>query len=77
LDPRKYAKKEMNIHASSALSYLGGESSVGGIDYEEWNKMLAKKFHTWFKQYSKFSVRWLGFDPMEEEGGGSEEAKQS
>ena len=65
LDLRKYAKKELST--SSAFSYLGGEGSVGGVEYEEWNKMLTKKFHTWFKQYAKFSKKWLGFNPMEDE----------
>lgn len=77
LEPRKFAKKEMSSHSSSALAYLGGEANPPGIEYEEWNKLLAKKFHTWFKQYAKFCTRWLDFNPMEEEAGQSDQQVES
>jgi hypothetical protein len=68
LEPRRFAKKELSSHAqSTALAYLGGGGSShdnGSLDYDEWNKLLAKKFFYWFKHYAKFSARFLGFNPL-------------
>ena len=33
------------------------------LDYETWNELLAKKFNGMYKNYRKFSVRFLNFDP--------------
>ena len=32
-------------------------------DYDSWNVLLAKKFNGMYKNYRKFSVRFLNFDP--------------
>ena len=46
------------------------------LDYDDWCMQLAKKFNSMFKAYRKFSVRYLGVDPSEKEGGGAiEETK--
>ena len=37
-----------------------------GLDYEQCCLALAKKFNGYFKNYRKFSVRFLGEDPREE-----------
>ncbi len=37
------------------------------LDYDTWNMMLAKKFSMLFKNYRKFSIKYLGKDPVEQE----------
>ncbi len=32
-------------------------------EYDTWNVLLAKKFNSMYKNYRKFSVRFLNFDP--------------
>ena len=32
-------------------------------EYDTWNVLLAKKFNGMYKNYRKFSVRFLNFDP--------------
>lgn len=34
------------------------------LDYDTWNMMLAKRFSMWFKNYRKFSMKYLGKDPV-------------
>eukprot|EP00347_Sterkiella_histriomuscorum_P006888 403351054 len=34
------------------------------LDYDSWNMMLAKKFSSMHKNYRKFSIRYLGKDPL-------------
>jgi hypothetical protein len=46
-------------------------------EYEQWCMQIAKKFSGMYKAYRKFSVRYLGIDPSEKEGGGViEETKE-
>ncbi len=44
-----------SVSAGGALAYLGGASDVqSSIEYEEWNRMLAKRFNAHFKNFRKF-----------------------
>lgn len=46
------------------MTYLGGGTDQSGaLEYDQWNIMLAKRFHVMFKTYRKFSIRFLGIDP--------------
>jgi len=47
------------------------------LEYDQWCMQLAKKFNGMYKAYRKFSVRYLGVDPSEKEGGDAmEETKE-
>jgi hypothetical protein len=35
------------------------------LHYDSWNSLLAKRFAGMFKNYRKFSIRYLGKDPMQ------------
>ena len=59
---KKSLKKESGF--GSSMSYLGGTDQSGAsLEYDQWNMMLAKRFHVMFKTYRKFSIRFLGVDP--------------
>ena len=57
---KKQVKKDGTIIMQENPSHLS--------EYKSWNEALAKKFALMFKNYRKFSIRYLGGDPFQATG---------